>query len=65
MTQTRQIFFIFKESTGINGHVLESNIRYKSGNSSTVGIDKVMMPPIELLKCWHQFSHLVSLRQQS
>ena len=27
------------------------NIRHKSGNSHIVGIAKVMMPPIELLKC--------------
>ena len=40
------------------------NIRYLSGNSHIVGIDKVMMPSIELLKCCHQFSYFVSLNEQ-
>ena len=29
------------------------NIRYKSGNSHTVGTNKVVMPSIEVLKCLH------------
>ena len=41
------------------------NSRHKSENSYITEIDKVMMPPIELLKCWHQFSYLISLIQQS
>ena len=31
----------------------DKNIKYKSENSHIVGIDKVMVPPTELFKCWH------------
>ena len=37
----------------------------KSGNCHIVGIDKVMMPPIELLKERHELSSFISLSQDS
>ena len=36
-----------------------------SDNSHIIGIDKIMIPPIELLKCRQKFSSLVSLSRQS
>ena len=61
-----------EENTGINVPGLGlfkawlwQKHQIKPGNSHVVETDKAMMPPIELLKRWHQISSLVSLRQQS
>ena len=44
--------------------VTGKNIRNNSGNCHVVGIDQIMMSPIELLKCCYQFGFLIPLAQQ-
>ena len=38
--------------------VIGKNIRNNPGNCHIVGIDQIMMSPMELLKCYYQFSFL-------
>ena len=44
--------------------VIGKNIRNNSGNYHIVGIDQIMMSPIELLKCCYQFVFWIPLAQQ-
>ena len=44
--------------------VTGKNNRNNSGNCHIVGIDKIMMSTVELLKCYYQFGFLIPLAQQ-